>query len=409
MTISTLSHAFVGLALLKGVAQGFNVYVYNKCKEDFTLAHVTQGAVDSEFVSAGGSTIRNIPDGSPSHVLKWGLDAQATLAEFSAEMNKAWYDISVIPTGPKSGPANCMTWSACKELTGGVGFNKPMQITPHVQDGQRCVELTCLKDTCADAYTFPTDDTKTHTCPLSTDFDVTFCPGGSGGAAPPPSQAPLPPPTSAPTPEPTQAPAAPPPEEQQEQYQQEQQQQEQQEQQAQQQQQQQQEQQEQEQQEQTEQEQTEQVQESESPTEPDNQTPLSSGSTGVSNVTTSTNNTGNFRQTNTSNVNSPTVQHTTPTVHNTAQQIGGKKGLDTSDNDTVQHINTQSESSGPDGTPYIVLAVGGFVGIVAAAAIFAVRKKKAALDEMESKTPVSAMPQGTLAGFCTPRNNVSVL
>lgn len=79
-----------------------------------------------------------------------------------------------------------------------------MQIAPKSPDGARCVVLTCLSDGCADGYQFPKDDTKTHVCPLSTDFDVTFCPGGKGGETP----APTPPPTPAPTPSPTPAPTS---------------------------------------------------------------------------------------------------------------------------------------------------------------------------------------------------------
>lgn len=377
MNTLTLSHALAGFALFNGVAQGFNVYVYNKCGEDCTLAHVTQGAVDTVQVAAGTSTIRNIPSGSPSHVLKWGVGAQATLAEFSAEMNMAWYDISAIPTGPKSGPADCSSWSACKDLTGGVGFNKPMQITPHGQDGQRCVELTCLQDDCNDAYLYPKDDTKTHTCPLSTDFDVTFCPGGSGGAAPAP-----PAPTPAPAPEPTAAPTPTPPVEQQEPEPQ--------------------------QQEQQPQQQEEEPQAQIQPNATAAPTESSSGPSGtLPNAKTASNTpsqAGTIRKGNTPSASKSPTPETTPTTPDTTQMIG-----EGTTDETVQHINTQSESSGTNSTPYIVLGVGGFVGIAAAAAIFAVRKKKAALDDLESKTPVSGRPLSTLAGFRTPRDNVSVL
>lgn len=114
-----------------------------------------------------------------------------------------------------SQPDYCPSLDACKAYTGGVGFNVPMQIAPSAPDGNRCRVLTCMADGCGDAYQYPKDDTKTHTCPLNTNFVVTFCPGGSGGAtqAPPQTQAPTPPPTTqAPTPPPTtKAPPTPPP------------------------------------------------------------------------------------------------------------------------------------------------------------------------------------------------------
>ncbi|EEY62726.1 uncharacterized protein PITG_14518 [Phytophthora infestans T30-4] len=103
MVMQTLSRALMGLALLNGVAQGFNVYVSNKCDESMTLAHLTPNGVQTEQVAAGGSTTKSIAPGSASHVFKWGTGAQATLAEFSGEMGMCWYDISCIPTGPKSG------------------------------------------------------------------------------------------------------------------------------------------------------------------------------------------------------------------------------------------------------------------------------------------------------------------
>eukprot|EP00644_Phytophthora_capsici_P000662 jgi/Phyca11/109236/e_gw1.16.517.1 len=185
--MQTLSRALLGLAVLNGVAQGFNVYVSNKCDESMTLAQVTPSGVQTEQVSAGGTTTKSVPTGSASHVFKWGTGAQATLAEFSAQGGMAWFDISIIPTGTKSGPGYCGSLQECKDVTGGVGFNVAMQITPHTQDGGRCVELTCMADGCDDGYQYPKDDTKTHTCPINTDFDLTFCPGGTGGSTPAPT------------------------------------------------------------------------------------------------------------------------------------------------------------------------------------------------------------------------------
>ncbi|TYZ60166.1 hypothetical protein PybrP1_006497, partial [[Pythium] brassicae (nom. inval.)] len=95
------------------------------------------------------------------------------VGEFSA-VGGSWFDISIIPTGPKSGPDYCPSLQACKDHTGGVGFNMPMQISPRTPSGDRCRPLTCMADGCPDAYHFPKDDTKTHHCPPNTDFDLTF-------------------------------------------------------------------------------------------------------------------------------------------------------------------------------------------------------------------------------------------
>lgn len=110
-------------------------------------------------------------------------------------------------------PEYCPDLASCKALTGGTGYNTPMQIAP-----SGCQTVTCMEDGCADAYQFPKDDGKTHACADTTTITLTFCPGGSGGStqapatqAPttqpptqaPTTQAPTPAPTPSPTPEPT--------------------------------------------------------------------------------------------------------------------------------------------------------------------------------------------------------------
>ncbi|KAF1318537.1 hypothetical protein FI667_g13802, partial [Globisporangium splendens] len=109
---------------------------------------------------------------------RYGITTQATLAEFSVDaFNKTWFDISIIPTGPLSGPEHCMTLEDCKTLTGGVGFNVPLQITPKVTyASDNCRKLVCLADGCDDAYQFPQQDEKTHSCGAGVEFQVVFCP-----------------------------------------------------------------------------------------------------------------------------------------------------------------------------------------------------------------------------------------
>lgn len=111
-----------------GVADGFQVFVVNRCNVDIDLAHVVVGSQDVVKLPVGATVVREVPVGSPSHVFKAGTGAQATctfdwtpmlqhqhtltenhtfvcfpaVAEFSA-VGGSWFDISIIPTGPKSG------------------------------------------------------------------------------------------------------------------------------------------------------------------------------------------------------------------------------------------------------------------------------------------------------------------
>lgn len=100
------------------------------------------------------------------------------MAEFSIDAsNKTWYDVSVIPTGPLGGPGLCKSLGECKKVTGGVGFNQPLQINPKVAYAdENCRKLVCLEDGCDDAYQFPQQDEKTHSCDAGVDFQVVFCP-----------------------------------------------------------------------------------------------------------------------------------------------------------------------------------------------------------------------------------------
>ncbi|KAI9910749.1 hypothetical protein PsorP6_010293 [Peronosclerospora sorghi] len=412
MSVQTATRMLWGLALLQGVAQGFNIYVSNMCQEAMILAHVTPDGLTTTPLAPGGTTTKCVEAGTGAHVFKSGTGAQATLAELSAQGGKAWLDISTIPTGPKSGPADCASLQECKDLTGGVGFNVAMRLTPLKQDGDRCVALTCLADGCEDAYQFPKDDTKTHTCPLSTDYDLTFCPGGSGGAtaapSPPPTQAPTsapsPPPTEAPTPASTPIPSsapesspAPPSTEQnastppydstsmagQEEPEQS-----------------------------AEQtfNSTSSVKPSDNPphtlnVSPDQQISLSKDV--VQTPSHATQQIGNPTQ----KIGNPTQQIDNPTqqIDNPTQQIDNPTLATSGGEEDVQQVSNRSQENSGNSTPYVVLSVGGFVGMIAAAAIVVVRKKKALLEELETKTPLSTTARSALANFRTPRENISVL
>ncbi|KAJ1406043.1 Thaumatin, conserved site [Sesbania bispinosa] len=76
-----------------------------------------------------------------------------TLAEFTLNggNNLDYYDISVID-----------------------GFNVPMEFSPTSNGCTR--SLRCPADKCPDAYLYPSDNTKTHSCPGGTNYRVVFCP-----------------------------------------------------------------------------------------------------------------------------------------------------------------------------------------------------------------------------------------
>ncbi|KAG7387576.1 hypothetical protein PHYPSEUDO_013970 [Phytophthora pseudosyringae] len=164
------------LAGAASTASAIPVNFYNHCNAAIELYNNT----NTEVINPGCSTTRYLEEGF-SGMFRNGWNPQATLAEFSVSWGFLWYDISIIPTGPQSGPGNCSSLDDCKKLTSGVGFNTPMQIAP-----AGCATVTCLADGCVDAYQYPTDDWKTHACPDTTpSVDVTFCPGGSADAATP--------------------------------------------------------------------------------------------------------------------------------------------------------------------------------------------------------------------------------
>uniref|UniRef100_H3H863 Thaumatin-like protein n=1 Tax=Phytophthora ramorum TaxID=164328 RepID=H3H863_PHYRM len=167
------------------------VTIYNQCSESIELYDNSA----TETVAAGGTTSRTLAEGF-SGMLRNGVSSQATLAEFSVTGGFLWYDISIIPTG-SVGPGYCSSLADCKSVTGGTGYNTPMQIAP-----SGCTTVTCLEDGCADGYQYPKDDTKTHACSDSTSVELTFCPGVPTTETPTPTPTETPIPTTA-TPEPT--------------------------------------------------------------------------------------------------------------------------------------------------------------------------------------------------------------
>ncbi|KAE9312715.1 hypothetical protein PF008_g19901 [Phytophthora fragariae] len=142
-------------AYLAAVQASVSVTISNSCSESVALYDNSA----TTTLASGSSTTRTLAN-SYVGMFRNGVSDQATLVEISD--GKPWYDISIIPPSPGS----CTSLSACQSQTGKTGFNTAMQITPQDNVGSgTCKVLTCEADGCSDAYQYPSDDTKTHTCP----------------------------------------------------------------------------------------------------------------------------------------------------------------------------------------------------------------------------------------------------
>ncbi|KAG6622496.1 thaumatin-like protein [Phytophthora cinnamomi] len=169
-------------------ADAFTVTITNACSGDIELytrlASVYTDA--SETIASGASVDKTIEKGYEGHFRNGSSDA-ATLIEFATkgDLDLAWYDIGIIPPHLEPGYEYCSSLQECKEhSSSGIGFNTPVQVTPKSNtNGENCREINCLADACEDAYNYPKDDTKTHSCPFGTDFEVTFCPSGDASTA----------------------------------------------------------------------------------------------------------------------------------------------------------------------------------------------------------------------------------
>ncbi|KAG1702489.1 hypothetical protein DVH05_009439 [Phytophthora capsici] len=346
------------------VSHGTPLNIYNQCSESIQLYDNSV----SETIAAGSSTTRILALGF-NGMFRNGIGSQATLAEFSITGGYIWYDISIIPTG-SIGPGNCLSLEACKAITGGTGFNTAMQISP-----SGCDTVTCMNDGCADAYQFPSDGSKTHSCSDTATIDLVFCPGGSRAAATTssdattsssatvriaastpttvaPTLAPIPTraPTRAPTIAPTQAPQT----------------------------------------------------TATSPV-PSTETPVptytSQPTTSLSVFSTA----GSCKDSRSlsvsvENTTVPVTPETIPTPASSARRTSG------TDNDRI--VSTQSTNSGTAAGTYVVGVVGSLVVVAAIAVAVAVRRKKEQLEALEPKDSVSSY---SYVGALAPRGNINVM
>nr|CCA24134.1 secretory protein OPEL putative [Albugo laibachii Nc14] len=128
-----------------------------------------------EDIACGNSIQRSFPAGY-NNMFRHGTSPDATLVEISVESSRTWYDISTVSPGG----GYCTSYEHCKSLTGKVGYNVPLSVTPSdPSQSPPCNSLICESESCPDAYLYPTDDTKTHNCVASGDFLITYCPSNS--------------------------------------------------------------------------------------------------------------------------------------------------------------------------------------------------------------------------------------
>ncbi|RMX63660.1 hypothetical protein KXD40_008922 [Peronospora effusa] len=161
--------------LFAATASAENVNFLNLCDYEIQLFHSqSAAAVSLEANIPTGGKHSSTVTGS-AHMFRHTSNPSSTLFEISIA-DSIFYDISIIVTNP----GYCDDYDVCKRKNGTKpGFNVPMSVVP-TSNGNKdtCSSLFCAGDDktlCADAYLFPMDNTKTHSCPCGTSFDVTFC------------------------------------------------------------------------------------------------------------------------------------------------------------------------------------------------------------------------------------------
>ncbi|ETM33968.1 hypothetical protein PPTG_17481 [Phytophthora nicotianae INRA-310] len=151
------------------------IQAVNLCNGTMELHIGSHG--DPITIAQGAGHSLELTDGSNA-AYRYGASYQATQAEFANVDSSTWYDISIIPAG-NTGPGSCSSLEDCKAVTGGSGFNVAMMIVPSSGGGpsstETCRVLRCLHDGCEDAYHFPDQDARTHSCSAEIEFQVIFC------------------------------------------------------------------------------------------------------------------------------------------------------------------------------------------------------------------------------------------
>ncbi|EQC30626.1 hypothetical protein SDRG_11681 [Saprolegnia diclina VS20] len=163
------------LVAFLGAAFAVEFRFTNRC--NYTIELHGGGSVPLCDLAPGETVGNNCNTSLKDHGLfKHTASNEANLLEYSIinspGYNSVWYDVSNIPPGP----GNCMSFDLCKAETNKTGYNVPMLVEPTKYDnGQNCRSLNVTRDDAPDAYLYPSDDLKTHNCPMAEIFNVTFC------------------------------------------------------------------------------------------------------------------------------------------------------------------------------------------------------------------------------------------
>ncbi|KAG2819513.1 hypothetical protein PC110_g14376 [Phytophthora cactorum] len=167
--------AFPLIMLATAPVAATKIQAVNLCNGTMELHIGSHG--DPITIAQGAGHSLELTDGSNA-AYRYGASYQATQAEFANVDSSTWYDISIIPAG-NTGPGSCSSLEDCKAVTQGTGFNVAMMIVPSSGGGtnstETCRVLRCLHDGCDDAYQFPDQDARTHSCSAEVEFQVVFC------------------------------------------------------------------------------------------------------------------------------------------------------------------------------------------------------------------------------------------
>lgn len=169
----TETEATEGMALTvtHNCGAGKELYVTVNSGDTFSGGGVTCAGGATCKISAGTYTVPLNSAGYDFHIGE--SPNNATKAEFTY-LTQASYDISVITDGSQC-PNSCKDSSCCQQH-----FNESVKIYSASGD---CRCLYCGDVNCADAFHYPTNNSKQVNCPTATELTIEFCPAA---ACPPP-------------------------------------------------------------------------------------------------------------------------------------------------------------------------------------------------------------------------------
>ncbi|OQR93636.1 hypothetical protein ACHHYP_02395 [Achlya hypogyna] len=155
------------------------IRIQNNCRKDIELMYtLRRGKGHTTFYQpvAKDGYYDIMGDRYDGGTLRVGRSESATLFEFSHDLGKHWYDISVVPPGCGSGHTS---WQDCMQFNHWrPGFNVPMKVDVQAYTNHanfRCRNLQCTHEQCPDGFLYPDDNIKNMDCPYDESFLVTVC------------------------------------------------------------------------------------------------------------------------------------------------------------------------------------------------------------------------------------------